>query len=620
MDDIPPPPYTETDIYSHPGRAPAVHTGSNDDDASVAASSTQSNIIYTPPETPQESHHDFAGNDDQRTTASAQAYFESRPAIRQALGPNLVISLAITQDASPDDFPYPDWARGHETTQQDWQTFLNHLAPNHAASANAHVINRKLQAENGAQSTPTGRDIAAAQLGRLQSSSRPSRNLDAVIHEWNDGFFGPRGVTVVREPPSAAGTPRAASLRDDAVDPQPRPREQHGGSRWNPFAGSGGRLDDPRSERGRGRGPGRGRGSDRGCGRGRGRGRRHDHHHHHHDHDGAHRRSRSTSSSSSSSSTTSTASSPSTIGSLPSSDDLSGAQLPLAKQSVSAWLAHPEQPVTRAMVKNARADLKAAAKQQKTPSSDAVVDQERQRAEVRALLARFRQLKKEQKARRRAARRERRALKKAARRERRARRGEMRRGRHGGGDATAATAIATGTAAAATSAAAAATAAATTAATAATRAAAGAARAAVGAAGRGRGRGRGRGGPFGPPGPPSMSMPGFPLSFSSFFGGGRRGEEPTPTPDATTRSRYEAAAAALAAKKGALDAAREEVAREGVEAAKRGEGDVKTKAGTEAQREVDVLELEIEHLGRQVERLRVQVQGEGEGKEEERKG
>lgn len=474
MDDPPPPPYSETDIYSRSGRAPGARTGPNDDDASADASSSRSTTIYTPPETPRESHHNFSGGDDHHTVASAHSYFESRPTLTtRPSGHNLVISLAIADDASPDDFPYPGWASAHDTTEQDWQTFLNYLLPDHASRANSQVLERKLRAEKDAQSSTTEKSVAEAQLDQIKSSSdsqsQPLRDIDTMIHEWNDGFFGPRGVTIQR-------TQTPASQHLPTVDPQSEPQtqsqEQATRSRWNPFrpfaANSGGlrigrltidgdrvsfgdsfevdrngvRWNNPSTEdhrpmfdngvRGdipRGPGPfdgfhgGRGRCfDDQGIGRGRGgRWWRAGHNHHHYglrDH---------SPNSHSSSSSASDSGSDSSIGSLPDWDDLKDNQLPVTKQSISAWLAHPEQPVTREMLKAARSSIKAA-KNAPPPTNDPAwdVSREAMRQEVRALLTRFKELKREQKKSLKAMKRERRTVKRERKERRRAEKRERR--------------------------------------------------------------------------------------------------------------------------------------------------------------------------------------------------
>ncbi|KAI1462524.1 hypothetical protein F4805DRAFT_452351 [Annulohypoxylon moriforme] len=478
MDRAPPPPYSETDAYSHPGRSPATRAGSNDDATSVTESSTHGTPIYTPPETPRESHFNFPGVDDYRSIDSARSYFESRPTfVNRPPGQNLVTSLAITDNASPENFPYPGWASEHDTTEQDWQTFLNYLLPEHAARSNSQTIDRKLQAENDAESSKSERSIAEAQLGQIKSSSnlplRPSHDIDTMVREWNDGFFGPRGVTIQRSPYSSRNVSETPATEDPPTSvPEPQPQsqsqEQAPRSRWNPFrpfdvSNRGiriGRLsidddrvsfgdsfevdrngvrwngmssNDLRFETDNGsrdvpRGPGPSNNFPPGRGgfgdpMGRGRGGRWwkagPHHHPGHPYGprshspGAH----------SSASSSSSSSSDSSIGSLPDWDDLRDSQLPITKQSITAWLAHPEQPVTKSMLRAARSEIKAA-RNAPPPTNDPGWDVSKQalRQEVRSLLARLKDLKREQKKASRATRKERREQKRAAKKERRDRR------------------------------------------------------------------------------------------------------------------------------------------------------------------------------------------------------
>ncbi|KAI2605773.1 uncharacterized protein GGS25DRAFT_498041 [Hypoxylon fragiforme] len=482
MDDLPPPPYTETDINSH-----VAQSASNDDDASTVSSS-QGPIIYTPPESPRESHFDFSGNEDHRTVASVQSYFESHPAITHGPEPNKVVLLDIRDDgsSSPSDFPYPSWIGEYDTTEQDWHTFLNYAIPNRIPRADLLAIERKLKAKDDGQSPTAEKDITEAQLGQTKTStnlpSEPSHSVDAMIREWNNGFFGPRGLTV-RRPDSSSNGLDTSFGRSQTTLPQPEPlrqepgssmpQEQHHRSGWNPFrpfqsTARGlriGRLNieddrvsfgnsfevnrngvrwnnqpnndnhcpfpDPRtrsdpftvpstfpgSHRGRASFGDRDRGS-----MGWGSGSRPMHQHPY--------GSRNRSPSSHSDASSSDASSDSSIGSLPDWDDLKDSQLSATKESVSAWLTHPELPVTKSMIKAARSEIKAAKNAPPTLQADPItweIKKQVLRQEVRALLAQFKELKREQKKSAKLARKDRRQLKRALKRERRDKRRAERR-------------------------------------------------------------------------------------------------------------------------------------------------------------------------------------------------
>ncbi|KAI1133478.1 hypothetical protein F5Y10DRAFT_88905 [Nemania abortiva] len=492
--DGPPPPYSETDIYSHSHASRNEHLGGADDDVSIAPSSSHSNIIDTPPESPRDdTQYGFPGpGSDECATPSAQAYFDSRPPNRSS-GPNITIVLEITPASAPSDFPYPNQVLDRDVSEQDWQTFINYLIPGHAARANSHIIARKLRMADDARS-PGSEGIVEAQLAPLKSSPSVSvspQNIDAVTREWNRGFFEPRGVTVRRTSPAAPAietqVPGSETARANAADAEQAQNQPQQPSSWwrSPFGfvdGNNGSLRigplhiegdrvalgsafeaDRNGVRWRGRshahplfeassrgvrwgeqpGPSLAHphphphpfGRHGGYGGhpwggpfvgGPARGRRGREHHAHRQRD----HSRSSVSSSSSSSSLSSSDSDSSIGSLPDWDDLKDTQLPVTKRSVQAWLSHPDQPVTKNMLKQAKADIKAARKVPPVPHDPSWErSRENLRREVKDLLQQFKALKKQQRAARRTARKELRQQKRAAKQERRERKRAERRDR-----------------------------------------------------------------------------------------------------------------------------------------------------------------------------------------------
>lgn len=261
--DGPPPPYSETDIYSTNGRSPilgqsqtlpirpraashnsAAHSPPVVDDASSTTSNSE--VIYTPPLTPrssaspsqqqspvqsqnadpnnsgllspyypgQQNTVSVASEEGHLSTSSAQAYFESRPSLRANGDPRYpdTINLLTGPHSSPDDFQYQQDYGHWDILEQDWQTFVNHLFPNHAAECNEHVIDRKLRAEGIENTTidkearneksdndANARSPVEVQLDQIRSPGPQygPHTIEDTIHEWNDGFFGPRGVTVL---------------------------------------------------------------------------------------------------------------------------------------------------------------------------------------------------------------------------------------------------------------------------------------------------------------------------------------------------------------------------------------------------------------------------------------
>ncbi|KAJ2904235.1 hypothetical protein MKZ38_008565 [Zalerion maritima] len=193
--DVPPPPYSETDIYSNPGAVPhqpqpvqpaplqaqpqaglgistssvgSPHPGSTE--AGSTTSTSGEVPIYTPPLTPQTTYHGNHSNfaapvsdpasantpttgPDTAATEAAQHYFQSRPppanvAYSVSQGSRIENSLHITPNSQPSDFPYPGAEfSSRDVGIQDWLTFRNFLFPAHSALATGRVLDRKLREE-----------------------------------------------------------------------------------------------------------------------------------------------------------------------------------------------------------------------------------------------------------------------------------------------------------------------------------------------------------------------------------------------------------------------------------------------------------------------------------------
>jgi len=206
---IPPPPYSETDPASspHPALTPAA---SQVDNVSVAASSVDE-TVYTPSYSPAGSvrRGQIVGEGCHHvSSSSASTYFESRPVLRSVSGTPEIHSITVTATTEPKDLPYPPKFLSRDCTEQDWATFLNYLLPGHLAEVNNEVADRKLQAElldesmhklGLSQEIRSDTGEIEAQLGHLRQLSSPStaerlRMIEFTISEWNEGFFGPRGL------------------------------------------------------------------------------------------------------------------------------------------------------------------------------------------------------------------------------------------------------------------------------------------------------------------------------------------------------------------------------------------------------------------------------------------
>ncbi|PQE13273.1 RING finger domain-containing protein [Rutstroemia sp. NJR-2017a WRK4] len=256
MEEIAPPPYSETDLFSNTNTTILTPAASTADNVSRAGrvrsdtSSTQGSIIYTPPYSPIESNYTL--QDRTPSHHSAQDYFNSRSApLSLSLAVPLQHQIHLTSRSTPDDLPFPQTAAERDVTSQDWATFTNYLLPDHVASANNEVANRKLKAElidermqrltlNEQDHPRLDFTHVDAQLNHLrQPSISPAeiweRYVNDVIDVWNKGFFEPRGLKVVRTEPGNTGR---APLGEDDSPKVSRGRGVRGMNRnHHPFAG-----------------------------------------------------------------------------------------------------------------------------------------------------------------------------------------------------------------------------------------------------------------------------------------------------------------------------------------------------------------------------------------------
>jgi hypothetical protein len=113
--------------------------------------------------------------------ASAAEYFASRQPRDSRL---YVHTITILPSSIRADFPYPqDWTAAHDVRPQDWGTFIGFLIPE----------------------TDSARDAK-----RL--SDERKKEIDDALKQWNEGFFGPRGVIIRLDDPLAPS--RTSSTRD----------------------------------------------------------------------------------------------------------------------------------------------------------------------------------------------------------------------------------------------------------------------------------------------------------------------------------------------------------------------------------------------------------------------
>ncbi|UKZ65736.1 uncharacterized protein TrAtP1_006929 [Trichoderma atroviride] len=468
-DEVPPPPYSETDVYSNSNgsrspRPAAAETPSHGfvpvDDA---ASSTADDVIYTPPLSPQ--------NTSDAGQSAASLYFERRPVPQ----PNatarepLVHAIEVNDASRPDDFPYQnDWA-ARDISALDWSTFVNFLLPDHSTRQNEAILHRKLRDEMQSNSGSTNDTTSQveAQLGRnADAGTTPSpdavqrrRNVEATVLQWNDGFFNPRGIQVNLEPRRAPSTQMPGAWETNVDQRSESAQSSHTAGRsepssWSPWSGlvmdengirlgnsfmdeSGIRLgnsfvadsnglrignlimDDKGIRYGNSKGPSQQQSrqptTDAGQdvrGRAANQGSQPDN-----------KKDHKRSSSCSSVSSLSSMSSVSSIGSLPSYDDVPQRSIQVYLARLQDWTDHPEQYRSKQDVKQLKADLKS------VPMCDGSIseaDKKALKAQIKALASVWRQIKKTQRKERRALKKERRAQRRAEWKEKRQHKKEMR--------------------------------------------------------------------------------------------------------------------------------------------------------------------------------------------------
>lgn len=278
-DDLPPPPYSETDIYSQTAGESHSTAGRSTTAASAASTTTSSPddehlVVYTPPASPpppidtQGLQRPNAvpvpvdvspspgvglelGPEIATAAASAAAYFATRPppppppgadsfddALTQRQHIVYDLPFVIATDTTRADLPFPaTQLLQRDVRADDWQTFVSYLLPHSSPltskavegeAYNNAVIDCKLRAEDDDHSPSaahlaslrTRRDSGGSEGGGIQlidteagdqpphsthsvtqstSSALPRQQqleVAASLRQWNDGFFGPRGVIV----------------------------------------------------------------------------------------------------------------------------------------------------------------------------------------------------------------------------------------------------------------------------------------------------------------------------------------------------------------------------------------------------------------------------------------
>lgn len=112
--------------------------------------------------------------------ASAAAYFEERPCTVQISSDILEHHITVPAGATRESLYFPHPERKYQERDirvADWYTFVNYLIPDQTESQTEPLTEKAKSADED----PEKRD----------------ERIEAVVAEWNEGFFGPRGVLIL---------------------------------------------------------------------------------------------------------------------------------------------------------------------------------------------------------------------------------------------------------------------------------------------------------------------------------------------------------------------------------------------------------------------------------------
>ena len=166
---------------------------------------------------------------------SSNEYFDSRPLTNAQPGETTTCYISFDPKARRQDihFPLPEQALlERDVTVQDWFTFINHLYPQNAEgqtgrrSARDEVAmpEKKTRQDSSISRKPlpaSARSISQSSRGQLHNSRERDQTIDAVIMHWNEGFFIPRGLQILRERSRSASNAGSVggSKGDQITDP-----------------------------------------------------------------------------------------------------------------------------------------------------------------------------------------------------------------------------------------------------------------------------------------------------------------------------------------------------------------------------------------------------------------
>ncbi|KAI4133841.1 MAG: hypothetical protein LQ347_002032 [Umbilicaria vellea] len=192
----PPPPYSPHDILT-----PASSSSSN--------APTHPDVAEPPVITaPRGGYMSPVVGTEEESYPSAAAYFEDRPCSFPYPGNVLHYHLVTSPAISPEDLSYPQpdsHYRVRDVSCQDWATFVNHVLSHNLGTGQRNA------------------KTAHEEKGRAKRQDTPERRrmIEATVAEWNEGFFGPRGIRIHAELPDVS---EATLVAAPSYSGEPNPR------------------------------------------------------------------------------------------------------------------------------------------------------------------------------------------------------------------------------------------------------------------------------------------------------------------------------------------------------------------------------------------------------------
>ncbi|KAL8793177.1 MAG: hypothetical protein Q9195_004207 [Heterodermia aff. obscurata] len=197
----PPPPYTEISNDSIPASEevqPAAHGLSG---AALGRDSGIAENLYS-------------------LLLSSSEYFDSRPLTNPHPGETSTFFMSFDPNARRQDIHPPLSEQAlleKDVTVQDWFTFINHLYPQDTEGEiaqrsprdEAAMPEKKTRQDPSISRKPlpaSARSISQSSTGQLHNLRDRDKAIDAVITHWNEGFFIPRGLQILRGRSRSAST------------------------------------------------------------------------------------------------------------------------------------------------------------------------------------------------------------------------------------------------------------------------------------------------------------------------------------------------------------------------------------------------------------------------------